>query len=97
MAQFQRKVLAVKRVDTAQLLPDLRQEQERLDAAISALEALNGIGAPRRLGRPKGGTSFNPAEFSKPKRKMSAAARKRISEAAKKRWARLIAITQAKK
>jgi hypothetical protein len=58
-----------------QILSDLRSERDRIDAAISALEG----GRTRRgPGRPAG---------SGKKRTMSAAARKRISEMMKIRWA----------
>jgi hypothetical protein len=75
-------------MNTAQLIADLKQELSRLNTAIVALEALDTTEQPKT--RISGGTAFNPAEFeTKPrKRKMSAAGRKRISEAAKKRWAR---------
>ena len=58
-----------------QILSDLKAERDRIDAAISALEG----GSKRRgPGRPAG---------SGKKRTMSAAARKRISEMMKLRWA----------
>jgi hypothetical protein len=65
-------------MDIHNILGDLKKERERLDKAIAALEGL-GVGA-RRRGRPVGSIS--------PKRRhMSAAARKRISEMMKLRWA----------
>jgi len=66
-------------MDIQNILNDLRRERERLDKAIAALEG----GAPRRRGRPAGSASSK----SRPRRHMSAAARKRISEMMKQRWA----------
>ncbi|MDR3747557.1 MAG: hypothetical protein P4M04_05320 [Acidobacteriota bacterium] len=61
------------------ILADLKKEADRIAKAISALEGI-GSSAPRR-GRPVGSKSA-------PKRRhMSAAARKRISEMMKLRWA----------
>jgi hypothetical protein len=66
-------------MDTRTILADLKAELNRLNQAIAALESLDGtvtattptaIAAPKRGGR----------------RRMSAAGRKRISEAAKARW-----------
>jgi len=65
-------------VDITQLVDDLKAERDRIDQALTALE-----GKPsRRRGRPPLG-----AEPRRPKRRMSVAARKKISSAAKKRWA----------
>lgn len=71
-------------MDTKTILADLRTERERLDQAISALEALNGV-RPRR-GRP---AATAPAGNGRRRRRrgMSAAARKRMSEMMKARWA----------
>ena len=55
----------------------LKHERSRLDAAIQALEATD------RRSRPRGGTSK-----SAKRPPMSAAARKRISLAMKRRWAK---------
>jgi len=62
------------------ILNDLKRERERLDKAIAALE---GPGGGRRRGRPAGSVSGK----SRPRRHMSAASRKRISEMMKQRWA----------
>jgi hypothetical protein len=70
-------------MDIQNILGDLKRERERLDRAISALEGL-GSGA-RRRGRPVG--SVNSTTSKGPRRHMSAAARKRISEMMKQRWA----------
>ena len=61
------------------ILNAMKQERDRINAAIHALEG----GAPRGrrpgpVGRPK----------RRGRRRLSAAARRRISEAAKARWAR---------
>jgi len=66
-------------MDIQNILNDLRRERDRLDKAISALE---GEG-PRRRGRPVGSGGGK----TRPRRHMSAAARKRISEMMKQRWA----------
>jgi len=70
-------------MDIQTILGDLKRERERLDRAIAALEGL-GSGA-RRRGRPVG--SVNAKSAKRPRRHMSAAARKRISEMMKQRWA----------
>ncbi len=59
----------------------LKEQRGRIDQAVAALEA---IGAPGRRGRPPKATSTHPGS----RRHMSAAARKRISEAMKQRWAK---------
>jgi hypothetical protein len=62
------------------ILADLRIELNRLNQAIAALESLDGTA-----------TATTPAAKAAPKRggrrRMSAAGRKRISEAVKARWA----------
>jgi hypothetical protein len=70
-------------MDINSVLSDLRRERERIDQAISALEGL-GATAPRRRGRPVGSGK---SAAGRPRRHMSAAARKRISEMMKQRWA----------
>ena len=60
-------------MDIQQILADLRSERDRIDAAIQALE-----GGRKGRGRPVG---------SGKRRTMSPAARKRISEMMKLRWA----------
>ena len=70
-------------MDFAQIVADLTADRSRLENAIAALEGM-GASSPRRRRPPK--------SQSKPlaprKRKMSAAARKRISVAMKQRWAK---------
>jgi len=69
-------------MDIQSILADLKRQRERLDSAIAALE-----GSGRRRGRPAGTTSAASATKKRPRRHMSAAARKRISEMMKQRWA----------
>ena len=66
-----------------QIVAELTTERDRLDRAIAAL---NGISTPRRRGRPPKNVQI----VTRPKRRhrLSAAGRKRISEAAKRRWAK---------
>jgi hypothetical protein len=68
-------------MDIQNILNDLKRERARLDRAIAALE--EGGAEPRRRGRPVGSGSGK----SRPRRHMSPAARKRISEMMKQRWA----------
>jgi hypothetical protein len=65
-------------LDTTQILQALKTERERIEQAIDALE-----GTRRASGRTRSADA-NPL---KPKRRMSAATKKKISEANKKRWA----------
>jgi len=67
-------------MDIQNILGDLKAERERIERAIAALE---GLGSHRRRGRPVGSKNVAKA----PRRHMSAAARKRISEMMKQRWA----------
>jgi hypothetical protein len=63
------------------ILADLKAQRDRIDRAIAALEGMGGRGP----GRPAGKTAAAPARRGR--RHMSAAARKRISEMMKLRWA----------
>ena len=72
-------------VNLENVLASLRSERGRIDHAISALEGLAGSPGPRRGRPPK--SQAAPATRQK-RRTMSAAARKRISEAMKQRWAK---------
>ena len=65
-------------MDIANVVAALKEQRTRIDHAIAALE---GLGSPARRGRP-------PKAGSTTGRRMSAAARKRISEAMKQRWAK---------
>lgn len=71
-------------MDIQTLVSDLKVERNRIDQVISALEELISSSPPRR-GRPAKGKQG--ATLVKKGRRMSAAARRRISEAMKKRWA----------
>ena len=71
-------------MDLQSLVSDLKAERNRIDHAISALERLTSSSSARR-GRPPKAKHVRPTP-GKP-RSMSAAARKRISAAMKKRWA----------
>jgi exonuclease VII small subunit len=64
-------------MDTNQIISELEAERTRLDEAISALRGL-GSGGNGRRGRKPG---------RRGRRHLSAAAKKRISEMMKKRWA----------
>jgi hypothetical protein len=71
------------------IVRQLKEERGRLDAAINALEggawASSGM---KRRGRPRGSTNkqSSPGRTGK-RRGMSVAARKRIADAMRKRWA----------
>jgi hypothetical protein len=65
------------------LVSDLKAERDRIDQAIAALEGLSSS-APARRGRPPKAKQASAAGKG---RTMSPAARKRISQAMKKRWA----------
>lgn len=65
-------------MDIADVVKALKEQRTRIDHAIAALE---GPGSPGRRGRPSKAAATTG-------RHMSAAARKRISEAMKERWAK---------
>ena len=72
-------------MNITQIVEQLRAERSRLDAAIQALE---GTGTSRRgRGRPPGNANKLAGGAPSRRRRMSAAARKRIAEAMRKRWA----------
>ena len=67
-------------MNTSKILAELRGERDRINQAIAALESLgSGAASSKSGGASKGGP--------RKRRKMSAEARKRISDAAKRRWA----------
>ncbi len=68
-------------MDTNRILAELRAERDRIDQAISSLEAVSSTGH-RRVGRP-------PRTARKVRRRgsMSAAARRKMSRLMKQRWA----------
>lgn len=76
-------------MDVKQILNELKNERNRLDKAISAIEAIGptgGVNQGAAATRPGG----NVSQMQKPqkgRRQLSAAARRRISEAQKRRWA----------
>jgi hypothetical protein len=63
-------------MDTRSILEALKAERDRLDQAIAALE-----GAKKHSGRMSSGR-----EVKRGRRRLSAAAKRRISEMMKKRW-----------
>ena len=67
-------------MDIASVVVALKEQRDRLDQAIAALES---VGHGGRRGRPSKAVAD-----SRSGRHMSAAARKRISEAMKARWAK---------
>jgi hypothetical protein len=69
-------------MDIQTVLAELTKERDRIDKAISALSDLGARG--RRPGRPPGSGKLG---AHRPRRHMSAAARRRISKMMKKRWA----------
>ena len=74
-------------MDIQSVLSQLEAERDRVSQAIAALEQLQGISSKPRRGRPpKNSQSAGVISMPK-KRTMSPAARKRISEMMKKRWA----------
>jgi hypothetical protein len=77
-------------IDTSRLLTDLRAERDRIEQAITAIEALNdkavGNAATSQGGSPPGINQLATRRAAGGRR-ISAAGRKRISEAAKKMWA----------
>ncbi len=73
-------------MDIESILTELRREKDRIASAISSLLG-TAAAAPRRRGRPPGKAAKVVALPATKKKVMSPAARKRISEAMKKRWA----------
>lgn len=67
-------------MDIQNILRDLNKKSERIERAISALQ---GLGS----GLPRGQSAGSHAGTKRPRRHMSAASRKRISEMMKQRWA----------
>ena len=68
-------------MDTNGILADLRAERDRIDQAISAVEAVSSTGR-RRAGRPP-----RAAAVPRKRGRMSAAARRKLSRLLKQRWA----------
>jgi len=74
-------------MDTQQIIAALREERDRLEQAISALEGGGGRGRNGRRGRRPGPVPGGPGRRGRRRRRLSAAAKQRISEMMKKRWA----------
>lgn len=68
-------------MDIQHIVSALRDEKDRLEQAIAALEGGNGRKRGRRAG------FLGNGRRGKRRRRLSAAAKKRISEMMKKRWA----------
>jgi hypothetical protein len=69
-------------MDMNRILAELRTERDRIDQAISALQAVNST-EPRRVGRPP-----RAAAIPRGRGGMSAAGRARIAAAQRARWAK---------
>ena len=79
-------------MDLHRILAELRSEKERLEEAILTIERLASAHLIKRRGRPPkwmAGAKEAAALFETPKkrRRFSAATRKRMAEAQRKRWA----------
>jgi hypothetical protein len=74
-------------MDIKRMLIDLRNERQRVEQAIAALEALDGTAAHLQGKRSSVGTSQTTTQKRQGRPRMSAAGRKRISEMMKARWA----------
>lgn len=68
-------------MDLTNIVAALKEQRTRVDQAIAALE---GVASPSQRGRPPKAAS----NIGRQGRHMSAAARKRISDAMKQRWAK---------
>jgi len=68
-------------MDMNKIVAELRAERDRIDQAISALEAVSSTGR-RRAGRPP-----RVARKARRRGRMSAAARRKLSRLLKQRWA----------
>jgi hypothetical protein len=71
-------------MNVTQIIAQLRDERAALDQAIAVLEKIARTG-PRGRGRPP--SWLTPGMSAGPKRVFSAATRKRMAEAQRKRWA----------
>jgi hypothetical protein len=67
--------------DISTIVTALKQERDRINAAIRALEDVSGGKEPDNSDKPR-------RKGRRGRRKLSAAAKRRLSEAAKARWAR---------
>ena len=87
-------------MDIHRILTELRSEQERLEEAILTIERLAASSLGKRRGRPpkwmaSAKAAVGPFLSPKKKRRFSAATRKRMAEAQRKRWASRRASAQA--
>jgi len=64
-------------MDTTKILNELKTEQARIEKAIAAISALGKLN----------GSGSTTGQIVRRRRRMSAEGRRRISEAAKRRWA----------
>jgi hypothetical protein len=74
-------------LDTQQILKDLKAERDRINQAIAAIEGLTSNDTTPVHPEKPAGKSLAPTAPKKKTRHMSVAARKRIGEAVKARWA----------
>jgi hypothetical protein len=74
-------------METERILAELLGERERIDQAITALESLSSDARNTTVTRIGGIRAAQTAPKPARRRRMSAAGRKRISEAAKAMWA----------
>jgi hypothetical protein len=72
-------------MDTSKILSDLRAERERIDRAIAALEALTPTAA--QTSRPVQQPQVAPVKAGGARGAMTPERRRKLSQAAKKRWA----------
>jgi hypothetical protein len=75
-------------MNVTQIITQLREERAALDEAIAVLERIARSG-PRGRGRPPNwmsGTASGEGGAASPKRVFSAATRKKMAEAQRKRW-----------
>ncbi len=70
-------------MDTRKIIAELRAERDRLNQAIAAIEAITIDGASRTATRQPRSAGAKPRR----RRRISAAARKRLSQLMKQRWA----------
>jgi len=77
-------------VDVKQIVAELRNEQQRLDQAIKAMEEIRVWWSRSRVGSKQREHGSGMIAFEGGKnRRLSAAGRKRISDAQKRRWAKI--------
>ena len=68
-------------MDIERIVAELEQERDRINQAISSLKRVNSPASARKI------TAANGSSERKRNGRMSAAARKRLSQVMKKRWA----------